>query len=226
MKKFSVIVAGGIGSRMRTAIPKQYLTLKGKPVLWYTLSTFLQAYDDMSIILVAAADQVGKASEIAGMMNQPERIIMAQGGETRFQSVKNGLQYVEMQSVVFIHDAVRCLVSADLIVRCYENAMKYGTAIPAIEASDSIRIGSPEDNEVYDRRKVNIIQTPQTFKSEILFKAYEQEFEEGFTDDATVVEKSGTRIHLVEGEASNIKITRPIDLVIAEKLLEGKVFDQ
>lgn len=222
MRKIAVIVAGGSGTRMRTATPKQFLPLQGKPVLWHSVSAFLDAYDDLSIILVASTDYLGKTSEIITMFAQPERIRLAEGGPTRFQSVKNGLQQVNEQAIVFIHDAVRCLVTKELIVRCYSEALVHGTAVPAVPSPDSIRIGTTENNEVYDRSRVNIVQTPQTFSSEIVLRAYQQEFDDSFTDDATVVEKSGVRIHLVQGEDTNIKITRPIDMVIAEAILERK----
>jgi 2-C-methyl-D-erythritol 4-phosphate cytidylyltransferase len=219
MKKFAVIVAGGSGLRMESFIPKQFMLLKGKPLLWYTLNTFLHVYDDMNIVLVLPEEHFEKGEELIAMFGN-NRIQLVKGGKTRFHSVQNGLKLVEENSIVFVHDGVRCLVSNDLIKRCYEQALQKGSAIPAVAATDSIRIADGEKSIVADRTKVRIIQTPQTFKSEIIVAAYQQEYKEAFTDEATVVEAFGKEIYLCEGDYNNIKITRPVDLVIAEKILE------
>jgi 2-C-methyl-D-erythritol 4-phosphate cytidylyltransferase len=220
MKKYAVIVAGGSGTRMGTTIPKQFLNLNGKPVLWYSLNTFLNAFDELEIILVVAEDHLQTAENILKSTNDPARISLTTGGQTRFHSVKNGLQNIHQHSIVFVHDAVRCLLSTNLIHRCYEMALQHGNAIPAIHAVDSIRIETFQGNEPIDRDKVKIIQTPQTFSSSIIKTAYDQPFDEAFTDEASVVERLGIKIQLVEGEETNIKITRPIDILIAEKILE------
>lgn len=220
MKKYAVIVAGGSGTRMGNSVPKQFLHLHGKPVLWHTLNAFLKAYTDLEIILVIAKDQFQTADDIIRSTDNPERIILTTGGQTRFHSVKNGLAHVQGDSIVFVHDGVRCLVTADLIHHCYEMALKHGNAIPAIEATDSIRIETTHGNEAVSRERVKIIQTPQAFLSDIIKMGYEQEFEDSFTDDATVVERLGVKIHLVTGEATNIKITRPGDFLVAAKILE------
>ena len=143
------------------------------------------------------------------------------GGETRFQSVKNGLRFVDDTSIVFVHDGVRCLLSKNLVHRCYQSAVETGTAIPAIVSKDSIRLLTEEGNEIFDRNKVMLVQTPQTFQSELLLPAFGVDYRDEFTDEATVVEAHGTKISLVEGEENNIKITRPVDLLIADKLLDG-----
>jgi 2-C-methyl-D-erythritol 4-phosphate cytidylyltransferase len=132
---------------------------------------------------------------------------------------------VEDEAVIFVHDAVRCLVSTELIRRCYENALHVGTAVPAVRSKDSVRILDEEsnDNEVLDRDKVVFIQTPQTFHSKILLPAFQIDYKERFTDEATVVESFGLKVSLVEGEDTNIKITRPSDLLIAEALLAEKI---
>lgn len=222
MKKYAVIVAGGSGLRMGGPIPKQFLPLHGKPVLWHTLTTFLDAYSDLEIILVLAEQYLQTGQEILQATHSPSRIWIAPGGETRFHSVKNGLSHIHQHSIIFVHDAVRCLLSTELIQRCYTMALEKGNAIPAIAAVDTIRIENIGGNEIIDRNKVRIIQTPQTFYSDIIKAAYEQEYEESFTDDASVVERLGIKIQLVEGEASNIKITQPVDLLIAEKILEER----
>jgi 2-C-methyl-D-erythritol 4-phosphate cytidylyltransferase len=222
MHKYAIIVAGGTGKRMGSSTPKQFLFLNDKPVLYYTLKTFLEAFNDLSIVLVLPEYYTDLGREIIDAYFDYSRIQITSGGETRFHSVKNGLKLVKRDSIVFVHDAVRCLLSADLIHRCYENALETGSAVPALRSKDSVRLLNEEenDNEVLDRSKVVLIQTPQTFHSRILLPAFEIDYKERFTDEATVVEAFGLKISLVEGEEDNIKITRPVDLVIAEKILE------
>jgi len=222
MKKYAVIVAGGTGRRMGAAIPKQFLLLNDKPVLYYTIRTFLETFEDMQIILVLPEEYADMGKEIIDAYFEYDRIQIAMGGETRFHSVKAGLALVEDESIVFVHDAVRCLVSSELIQRCYAHALQMGSAVPVVHSRDSIRLLNEEknDNEVLDRARVVLVQTPQTFHSKILLPAFEIDYKERFTDEATVVEAYGLKISLVEGEENNIKITRPVDLSIAEKLIE------
>ncbi|MDF2190019.1 2-C-methyl-D-erythritol 4-phosphate cytidylyltransferase [Paraflavitalea sp. CAU 1676] len=222
MKKYAVIVAGGSGMRMGTVVPKQFLPLQGKPVLWYTLTAFLDSFPDLEIILVLPEAHLQTGQEILRSTYAPDRIWMTVGGETRFHSVRNGLSHIHQHSIVFIHDGVRCLLTPQLIRRCYQMAQERGNAIPAISAVDSIRILTYDGNEFIDRSKVRIIQTPQTFYSDIVKAAFEQEYEESFTDEASVVERLGVKIHLIDGESTNIKITHPIDVLIAEKILEER----
>ena len=224
MKKYAIIVAGGSGTRMGSNIPKQFLLLNDKPVLYYTLKVFLESFPDIQIVLVLPEEYTELGREIIDAYFDYSRIQITSGGETRFHSVKNGLAIAEKDSIIFVHDAVRCLLTTDLIHRCYENALKTGSAVPAIHSRDSVRILNEEenDNEVLDRSKVVFIQTPQTFHSRILLPAFEIDFKERFTDEATVVETFGLKISLVEGEENNIKITRPIDLAIAETILEER----
>ena len=222
MKKFAVIVAGGSGLRMGTAIPKQFLLLRGKPVLAYTIEAFLQSFSDLVIALVLPASHLKTGQEIISYSTAPHRIHITEGGETRFHSVKAGLQVIQHHSVVFVHDGVRCLPSKELIHRCYQAAVEHGNAIPAISATDTIRIETAGGSTQIDRNKVRIIQTPQTFYSDVLKAAFDQEYRENFTDEASVVEKLGIKINLIEGESSNIKITQQIDLLIAEKILEER----
>ena len=219
MKKIAVIVAGGTGSRMNSDIPKQFLLLNGKPVLYYTVNTFLQAYDDLNIILVLPEEHVAAGQEIIDAFFDYNRIKITIGGRTRFHSVQNGLQLVNDESIVFVHDAVRCLISIELIHRCYEVSMEKGSAIPVIDSKDSIRLLTEEGNEALERNAVKQVQTPQTFHSKILLPAYQIDYKDKFTDEASVVEAFGLKIQLVAGEENNFKITRPVDLVIAEHLL-------
>lgn len=219
MKKFAVLVAGGSGTRMNTELPKQFLSVNERPVLYYSIKSFLEAFDDIHIILVLPQDYVGLGNEIVSSYFANKNILITVGGSSRFHSVKNGLNKVEGDSVVFVHDAVRCLVSSDLIVRCYYQAFELGSAIPAINSKDSIRIVEDGVNRTVNRSDIRLIQTPQVFKSDILLKAYEVPYQDTFTDEASVVEHSGHKVELIEGEINNIKITFPIDIVIAEKLL-------
>ncbi len=222
MKKYAIIVAGGKGIRMGNNLPKQFILLKNKPVLYYTLKVFLEAYIDLQVIVVLPLDYTDMGQEIIDAYFDKNRIRIAAGGDTRFQSVKNGLALVEDEAIVFVHDGVRCLVSKELIHRCYEQAVETGTAIPAITSSDSIRIITDEGNEAFDRRNVKLIQTPQTFHSKIILPAFQIDYKDKFTDEATVAEAYGIKVSLVEGEENNIKITTPIDLLIAERILEER----
>lgn len=219
MVKTAVIVAGGSGQRMGSHTPKQFLLLHGKPLLWYTVEVFLDSFSDMQIILVLPSSFMEEGRLICADLPAASRIRFAEAGVTRFHSVQNGLGLVTESSVVFVHDAVRCLVTADMIHRCYQQALEKGSAIPAVAATDSIRIISNDTHAVADRNLVRIIQTPQTFLSDILLPAFRQDWQEAFTDEATVVEASGKEVFLIEGEYENIKITRPADLLVAETIL-------
>jgi 2-C-methyl-D-erythritol 4-phosphate cytidylyltransferase len=234
MKKYAVIVAGGSGSRMGAGVPKQFLLLAGKPVLWYTLEVFLGAYPDLEIILVVPGAFMEEAGTVVALTQAPKRVQMVAGGETRFHSVQNGLGLVKEESVVFVHDGVRCLASAALIRRCYEQAVHTGSAIPVTDCKDSVRLLTEAGaSAAFDRNKVKLVQTPQTFLSTILLPSYGLGFKkegmvveaasvgykEEFTDEATVVEAAGYSVHLAEGEPDNIKITVAADLVVAELIL-------
>jgi 2-C-methyl-D-erythritol 4-phosphate cytidylyltransferase len=222
MKKYVVIVAGGSGARMGGALPKQFLLVHGRPVLWYTLNTFLSAYADLSVILVVPGDYRPAGLDVVASTGAPERIRMADGGVTRFHSVRNGLELIGEESIVFVHDGVRCLLTTTLVHRCYEGALQYGSAIPVVESRDSVRFLTEKGSEAVERRRVKLVQTPQTFRSDVLLNAYQREYSLQFTDEATVVEASGHAVHLVEGEPDNIKLTYPMDLLLAERLLKGR----
>jgi 2-C-methyl-D-erythritol 4-phosphate cytidylyltransferase len=222
LKKYAVIVAGGAGTRMQSQLPKQFMQLADKPVLQHSIESFLRAYADLKIILVLPAEYVAAWEQIVDQQFDRGRIQVTTGGETRFQSVKNGLDLVTDESIVFVHDAVRCLLSADLIHRCYETALETGSAIPVVAPTDSVRLIKGDRSETTERNKVVMVQTPQTFHSKILLPAYKIDYQERFTDEASVVEAYGVAVTLVKGEETNIKITRPLDLVIAGKILESR----
>ncbi|MBC7902565.1 MAG: 2-C-methyl-D-erythritol 4-phosphate cytidylyltransferase [Gemmatimonadaceae bacterium] len=225
MEKYAVIVAGGSGLRMGTSVPKQFLVIRGKPVLWYTLTAFLQAFDDINIILVLPADHIETGRSIIRSTSHPDRIWMTVGGDTRFESVQNGLSHISKHSIIFIHDGVRCLATPELIRRCYAEAIDKGNAIPAVSAVDTIRLMTLNGSEQIDRNRVRIIQTPQTFFSDLIKAAFAQDYNESFTDEASVVERLGVKINVIEGEDTNIKITKPMDLLVAEKVLEERGFE-
>ena len=222
MHKFAVIVAGGKGSRMGGDIPKQFMLLKEKPVLYYTLKTFFEAYDDLRVILVLPGEHMDTGKKIVGEYFPEKGIRTVTGGETRFHSVKNGLALVDEESLIFVHDAVRCMITTELIHRCHDMALATGSAIPVIPSKDSIRFLKEDDSEPLDRNKVMHVQTPQTFHSKILLPAYQIDYKDRFTDEATVVEAYGMKVSLVEGDENNMKITRPVDLLIAEKVIEDR----
>lgn len=220
MNKYAIIVAGGSGTRMGSNLPKQFMLLKDKPVLYYTLKSFLESYNDLQIILVLPVDYTDMGQEVIDAYFDKDRIRITAGGDTRFQSVKNGLALIEGEGIIFVHDGVRCLVSSALIHRCYEQAVETGTAIPAVVSRDSIRLINEEGNDAYDRNKVMLVQTPQTFHSKIILPAFQIDYKDKFTDEATVAEAYGIKVSLVEGDENNIKITRPLDLKLAALLLE------
>jgi 2-C-methyl-D-erythritol 4-phosphate cytidylyltransferase len=224
MKKYAVIVAGGSGVRMGSVLPKQFLLIHGKSVLWYTLHTFLKSFKDINIILVLPAEFIATGRAICAEFDSINPIQVIKGGSTRFHSVQSGLSLVQGKSVLFIHDAVRCLLTVSLIHHCYDAALEFGSAIPCIESKDSVRILDGDRHKTIKRTDVRLVQTPQTFLSDILLPAYQTEFQESFTDDASVVEADRHAIHLIEGEQNNIKITTPLDLIIAENLLEPPEF--
>ncbi|MBU3714452.1 MAG: 2-C-methyl-D-erythritol 4-phosphate cytidylyltransferase [Ferruginibacter sp.] len=219
MKKYAVIVAGGSGSRMKSDTPKQFMLLKGKPVLYQTIKSFLEAFQDLNIILVLPERHIEEGKGIAGQYFPDAQIQCTIGGDSRFDSVKNGLKLTDPESIVFVHDAVRCMVTPKLIRRCHDAAMEKGSAVPAVCSKDSIRIADDTKNHSIDRSIVRLIQTPQVFFAKDLIPAFNQPYSEIFTDEASVAEAFGLMIHLVEGEESNIKITHPVDLAIAEFLM-------
>jgi len=220
MKKIAVVVAGGNGSRMKSNLPKQFLLLNGKPILFYTLNTFLKSFDDLHIILVLPEEFIAAGQEIIDAFFDYNRIQIAIGGRTRFHSVQNGLQLIKEEAIIFVHDGVRCLISTTLIQHCYQAALENGTAIPVMSSKDSIRLTTADSNEAIDRERIKLVQTPQTFHSKILLPAFNIDFKDKFTDEASVVEAFGIKVSLIEGEETNIKITTPFDLLIAEQLVQ------
>lgn len=220
MSKIAVIVAGGRGSRMGNELPKQFLLLEGKPILFYAIDAFYRCFPDIIINLVIPEHYKEYTKELLHRYGYLNKIHIIQGGETRFHSVKNGIAAAQNNDIIFVHDAVRCLISKQLIERCFEMATEKGTALPVIPIRDSIRrVLSNGSSQAVSREELYAVQTPQTFKASILMPAYNVDFSQDFTDEATVVEKAGFQIHMVKGEEQNIKITYPDDLLYAKMIL-------
>lgn len=219
MRKYALIVAGGSGSRMKTNVPKQFLLLDNIPVLMHTIQKF--SFCD-NIIVVLPADHIEAWEKLCATHNFTIGHNVVEGGDTRFASVKNGLKQVDAESMVAIHDGVRPLVSNAMIMHSFEQALVRGSAIPAVLPKNSLRKVSGDTSVHVSREAYREIQTPQTFKSSEIKKAYECSFESHFTDDASVYEHSGKKILLIEGDYRNIKITTPEDLVIAHALLSSE----
>ncbi|MBN1107254.1 MAG: 2-C-methyl-D-erythritol 4-phosphate cytidylyltransferase [Bacteroidales bacterium] len=219
MKLYALIVAGGAGKRMGAELPKQYLELAGKPVLMHTLERFKTFNEEIEIITVLPENQLRFWDDLQKHYSFSIPHTIVKGGKARFFSVKNGLKFVTGDSLVAIHDGVRPFVSIATIQTCFETAGKLGNAIPVIPPTDSLRMLTEEGSQPVNRQQYRQIQTPQVFASGLIKKAYLQEYLPEFTDDATVLEKTGVKINLVEGNRENIKITTPEDLLISAALL-------
>lgn len=217
--KTVLVVAGGKGMRMQADIPKQFIEIEGRPILMHTLETFSQYDAKIQLILVLPEFQIEfwKSLCIEHEFVIPHKII--HGGETRFHSVKNGLNALVGDGLVAIHDGVRPLVSQATIARCFKGAEEFGAAIPTIDLVESLRYVDAFGNKSVDRSAYQLVQTPQVFELKLLKDAYNQEFSPLFTDDASVVEAYGNTIHLVEGNRENIKITTAFDLQLAAFLM-------
>jgi 2-C-methyl-D-erythritol 4-phosphate cytidylyltransferase len=223
LPNYVIIVAGGSGSRMQSSLPKQFLLLNGKPVLMHTIAAFEQAQAKPSIILVLPAAYHGYWHQLVQEYSFTIPHQLVTGGETRFHSVKNGLNLItDTEALIAVQDAVRPLISPYIIDEAYRCAAEHGTAVVAVKSRDSIRQVKEGRSVSLIRDEIYLVQTPQTFQASLLRKAYEQPFDTKFTDDASVVEQYGAEIILTEGDHSNIKITFPEDIAIAELLLSKK----
>jgi 2-C-methyl-D-erythritol 4-phosphate cytidylyltransferase len=219
MDLYVVIVAGGSGKRMGVDTPKQFLELAGKPVLMHTIERFKEYDDSIEIITVLPENQLRYWNELRKKYSFDVPHTFVKGGAKRFFSVRHGLEFVTAPGLVAIHDGVRPLVRLETIKRCFETAEKYGNAIPVISPADSLRLERNGENVPIDRMDVKQVQTPQVFDVALIKNAYKQDIDPSFTDDASVLEKTGEKIHMVDGNRENIKITNPEDLFIAQTLL-------
>lgn len=215
----TIIVAGGSGTRMGGPIPKQFMLLHGKPLLCWTIDAFYRADASMPIILVLPENQIPMWRTLCiGHHFLVEHEVVA-GGEERFHSVRNGLAAVKGDGVVAVHDGVRPCLSTDLIARCFAAAEEHGAAIPVVPISSSVRELSGNSSRPVDRSKLRVVQTPQCFRTSLLRQAFELPYDPAFTDEATLVERTGAKVFLVEGEERNIKVTTPVDLRVVEALV-------
>ena len=221
-KKSVVIVAGGAGKRMGGDIPKQFLLLKGKPILMHTLERF-KSYDaTMQIVLVLPSNDILFWEKLCFEydFNVEHKIVI--GGAERFFSVKNGLLGLAECDYVAIHDGVRPIVGHELITRCFSRVIDELAVIPVVSPVESIRFGAYDKSSLLAREKVFLVQTPQVFKYDLIMKAYQIDFDPRFTDDASVVEEYGVDVCLIDGDPKNIKITKPFDVELADLYLNNE----
>ena len=219
MKKSVIIVAGGKGLRMGSELPKQFLPIGGKPVLMHTLEVFRKYDATLQIIVVLPKEQQDFWKQLCKEHGFAVEHFIANGGETRFHSVKNGLALVQAPGLVGVHDGVRPFVSVDVISRCYDLAKEHKAVIPVIDVVETLRHLTDGGSETVSRNDYKLVQTPQVFDVELLKQAYAQESTPFFTDDASVVEAMGVPVYLAEGNRENIKITTPFDLKVGSALL-------
>jgi len=217
-KRYAIVVAGGKGARMGTAVPKQFLLLSGKPLLMHTMEAFHRADPEIELILVLPESQQAYWKELCAKYDFGMTYQIVNGGDTRFESVKNGLTLTGDEGLVAVHDGVRPFINADLIERCFQAAKEFGAAVPVTELTESIRRLDGETSFSVHRETFRSVQTPQVFRIDVLKKSYESPYRESFTDDASVVEASGYKVELVKGIVENIKITTTLDLLLAEQM--------
>jgi 2-C-methyl-D-erythritol 4-phosphate cytidylyltransferase len=216
LKYYAIIVGAGFGSRMQSEVPKQFMLLNGKPILMHTIEAFHYSDFKPEIIVVLNVDFHTYWEQLCEKYNFSIPHTLIKGGLQRFHSVKNGIKAIRGKSVIAIHDAVRPLASNELICCSFREAEQTGNAVVAIKSKESVRQQKGNSSLSLNRDEIYLIQTPQTFQFEILNKAYKQEYRNEFTDDASVVERTGITLNLIEGESKNLKITFPEDLTLAE----------
>lgn len=222
MQRSTIIVAGGSGKRLGGPVPKQFQTIKGRPLLMWTIEAFHRAEPEMGLIVVLPQlhFDIWKALCMGHRFFIKHQVVA--GGEQRWHSVKAGLEKVEGDGLVAVHDGVRPVVSTDLIERCFAAADKHAAAIPVVPVVPSIRETTADGSRALDRSRLLAVQTPQCFHTDLLRKAFEQPYDTAFTDEATLVERLGVKVHLVEGEENNIKVTNATDMLIAGHLLPDR----
>jgi 2-C-methyl-D-erythritol 4-phosphate cytidylyltransferase len=219
--EYAIIVAGGKGTRIKSALPKQFIELDGKPILLHTVEAFFKYSENITVILVLPKDDVAIWESIALKFKFTKPVIIQIGGDTRFQSVKQGLEKITGGGLVAIHDGVRPLVSTDIISASFRLAAEHKSAVAAVRLKESIRMTDQDQMKAVDRSKFRLIQTPQTFDVNLIKSAYTIKEEENLTDDASVAERAGHAISLFEGSYRNIKITTEEDLIIAKAFLSN-----
>lgn len=222
---YLVVVAGGKGLRMGGDVPKQFQLLGGLPILMHTLNRMSEAAPEATLILVLPEQQQSYWKELCTQYRFTVPHLLANGGDTRFHSVQNGLALIpdEAQGVVGVHDGVRPFVSVEVIQRCMQKAGELGAVIPVIPVVDTVRQLTGDGSRTVNREDYKLVQTPQTFRIELIKKAYGQPYQPGFTDDASVVEAMGCPVALVEGNRENIKMTTPFDKLVGEMLVQNTI---
>ena len=222
MRKSVIIVAGGSGSRMGSKLPKQFILLENRPILMWTISCFIRYDFTIPVVVVLPESQIDYWKELCTKyaFNHSHRVVI--GGETRFHSVKNGLDALEETDLIAIHDGVRPFVSQVTIENCFNQAAKTGAAIPVLPVNETLRTGTMEQSRTVDRTIFYTVQTPQVFQTSLLKEAYTQTWDAVFTDDASVVENRGFPVIMVPGNRDNIKVTHSEDLLIARAYLKKK----
>jgi 2-C-methyl-D-erythritol 4-phosphate cytidylyltransferase len=220
--EYALIVAGGKGTRIKSKLPKQFLELNGLPILMHTINAFVRYSTSVRIILVLPEDDFDIWKALCEKFNFNVPVILQRGGESRFQSVKNGLEKIDSEGLVAIHDGVRPLVSEDIIGASFRLAAVHQSAVAAVRLKESIRMTDQDNTKAMDRSRFRLIQTPQTFQVDLIKKAYQQKEDVSMTDDASVAERAGHIISLFEGSYENIKITTPEDLIVAEALMNAQ----
>jgi 2-C-methyl-D-erythritol 4-phosphate cytidylyltransferase len=222
LHRYLIVMAGGRGLRMGTPVPKQFLVLAGKPLIFHAINKFIEYDPGLELVIVLPEESIGFWKELCMQYDFACDHNIVAGGEERYNSVKNSLSLIRQKSLVAVHDAVRPLVSKATIDRCFTMAAEKGNAVPFIQPQESVReITSNDGNRPLKREQIALIQTPQIFRSDILLAAYARPYEPSFTDDATVVEAAGHKINLVPGNTENIKITTKEDLILAEAMLKS-----
>jgi 2-C-methyl-D-erythritol 4-phosphate cytidylyltransferase len=222
LKEYALIVAGGKGTRIQSKIPKQFLDLTGTPVLLHTIEAFFKYSDKISIILVLPETEMSLWDSIVKRHGFKKTILVTKGGDSRFQSVRNGLNAIQDNGLVAIHDGVRPLVSTETIAMSFKMAAEFRSAVASVPLKESIRTVEHNGTRAQDRSKYLLIQTPQTFEISLIKQAYQLPEDVTLTDDASVAERAGHTIKLFEGSYENLKITTPEDLIIAEALLRSR----
>ncbi len=219
MHRSTIIVAGGSGKRLGGPVPKQFQTVKGRPLLMWTIEAFHRFDPSMQLIVVLPQTHfdIWKALCMGHRFFINHEVVA--GGEQRWHSVKAGLEKVGHDGLVAVHDGVRPLVRVDLIARCFDAADQQAAAIPVVPVVPSIRETTADGSRALDRSKLLAVQTPQCFHADLLRKAFELPYESSFTDEATLVERLGVKVALVEGEENNIKVTNAMDMRVVEALL-------
>ncbi len=220
--EYAIIVAGGKGTRIKSALPKQFLPLFGKPILMHTLEAFYAYSPSIRIILVLPEDDFETWEKLCSEYKFQRPYVLQKGGDSRFQSVRNGLDLLSGDGLVAIHDGVRPLVSKDIIGASFRIAAVHHSAVAAVRLKESIRLTDKDTTRAVDRSMYRLIQTPQTFDLATIKSAYNTREDSELTDDASVAERAGVKISLFEGSYENIKITTPEDLVVAEALMRQR----